>query len=190
MTDYQNNKYNVQQGKNEYAASAQGRYVPSQRKGNFGTGTSKYAKPFTPRKPVRSFRDLDIYQKTLECSVLVVKDLVPTLESLNYSFKENLINCCMSVPLFIGEAHSLRFASFEGGVALLEKSMAGCNKMIVYLEQMKGVYGSKLDASLIDDLITRYADSRTKSFHLEKSWKRFKADEISGVIKPRTNFKY
>jgi hypothetical protein len=151
---------------------------------------NKYNKPFTVKKPVRSFRDLDIYQKTLECSVLIVKDLVPTLEGLGYSFKENMVNCAMSVPLFIGEAHSLRFASFEGGVALLEKSMAGCNKMIVYLEQMKGVYGPKVDVSLVDDLISRYADSRTKSFHLEKSWKRFKLDEASGIIKPKTNFKY
>ncbi len=151
---------------------------------------NNYKKTFTPRKPVRSFRDLEIYQKTLECSVLIVKDLVPELEKLNYSFRENMVNCAMSVPLFIGEAHSLRFASFEGGVMLLEKSMAGCNKMIVYLEQMKGVYGEKLDVSLIDDLIGRYADSRTKSFHLEKSWKRFKIDEISGVIKPKTGLRY
>ena len=140
---------------------------------------NKYQKPFTPRKPVHSFRDLDIYQKTLECSVLVVKNLVPTLKKLKYQFEENMVNCAMSIPLFISEAHSLRFASFEGGVILLEKSMSGCNKMIVYLEQMKGVYGSKVDVDLIDDLINRYADSRTKSFHLEKSWKRFNVPEMT-----------
>src|SRR3989338_927809 len=143
--------------------------------------TYNYLKPFTPRKPVRSFRDLNIYQKTLECSVLVVKDLVPVLHKLKYSFEENLVNCAMSVPLFIGEAHSLRFASFEGGVMLLEKSMAGCNKMIVYLEQMKGTYGSKIDVDLIDDLIGRYAESRIKSFHLEKSWKRFRAGDADAT---------
>lgn len=142
------------------------------------------------RKPVRSFRDLEIYQKTLECSVLVVKDLAPALTKLKYSFQENMVNCAMSVPLFISEAHSLRFASFAGGVMLLEKAMAGCNKMIVYLEQMKGTYGAKVDVNLIDDLINRYADSRTKSFHLEKSWKRFKSAELSGEIKPKTNFRY
>ncbi|MFA6386698.1 MAG: hypothetical protein WCW04_02945 [Candidatus Paceibacterota bacterium] len=151
---------------------------------------NKYNKPFTVKKPVRSFRDLDIYQKTLECSVLVVKDLVPELEKNNYSFRENMVNCAMSVPLYIGESHSMRFANFEGGVMLLEKAMAGCNKMIIYLEQMKGVYGSKLDVSLIDDLIGRYADSRTKSFHLERSWKKFKAGELSGEIKPKTGFRY
>ena len=151
---------------------------------------TKYSKPFMPRKPVRSFRDLEIYQKTLECSVLIVKDLAPKLEKMNYPFKENMINCAMSVPLFIGEAHSLRFASFEGGGMLLEKSMAGCNKMIIYLEQMKGTYGSKIDVDLIDDLIGRYAESRTKSFHLEKSWKRFRSADASGESKPKPTFKY
>ena len=158
---------------------------------------NKYNKPFTPRKPVRSFRDLEIYQKTLECSVLIVKDLVPVLKKLKYTFEENMVNCAMSVPLFISEAHSLRFASFEGGVMLLEKSMSGCNKMIVYLEQMKGVYGSKVDVDLIDDLIGRYAESRTKSFHLEKSWKRFKTGEVGSSAQRNgnigtgtTSFKY
>src|SRR3989344_2853032 len=177
MTTYQ------QKNKYSYASS-------TQRRVNFGTGTNKYSKPFTPRKPVRSFRDLDIYQKTLECSVLIVKDLAPKLAKLKYSFQENMVNCAMSVPLFIGEAHSLRFASFEGGVMLLEKSMAGCNKMIIYLEQMKGTYGSKIDVDLIDDLIGRYAESRTKSFHLEKSWKRFRSADASGESKPKPTFKY
>lgn len=148
-------------------------------------------KPFTPRKPVRSFRDLEIYQKALECSVLIVKDLVPVLKKLNYSFEENMVNCAMSISLFIGEAHSLRFASFEGGIMLLEKSMAGCNKMIVYLEQMKGIYGSKIDVGLVDDLINRYADTRIKSFHLEKSWRRFKNEHIDDRAgKTENKFKY
>lgn len=172
---YQNNNYG------KFIGGATG--PSAKRYGNVGMGT---------RKPVRSFRDLEIYQKTLECSVLVVKDLVPDLEKLNYSFRENMVNCAMSVPLFIGEAHSLRFVSFEGGVMLLEKSMAGCNKMIVYLEQMKGVYGEKVDVDLIDDLIGRYAESRTKSFHLEKSWRKFNASgpTLPGVDSKTQGFKY
>ncbi len=79
----------------------------------------------------------------------------------------------MSVPLYIGEAHSTRFADFKGGVSLLEKAMAGCNKMIVYLEQAKGIYGDKLDGDLIDDLIRRYTEVRTKIFRLEKSWQKW-----------------
>ncbi len=37
----------------------------------------------------------------------------------------NGVNCCMSIPLFVGEAHSTRFNNFAEGVNLLEKAMAG-----------------------------------------------------------------
>jgi hypothetical protein len=131
-------------------------------------------KPFTPKKPVRSFRDLDVYQKSMECAVIIAKDMKLKLARLKYDYLENMLNCSMSVPLYIGEAHSTRFADFKGGVSLLEKAMASCNKMIVYLEVIKGVYGSKVDTGLIDDIIGRYAEGRIKMFHLEKSWKRFK----------------
>lgn len=135
---------------------------------------SKYSKrEFTPRKPVKSFRDLEVYQKALECSVIVVKNLRPKLTALKYPFVDGMVECAMNVPLSIGEAHSIRFGDFQRGLALIEKAMSGCNKMIIYLEHTKGMYGEKIDAGLIDDLITRYAEDRTKTFRLELSWKKW-----------------
>jgi len=43
----------------------------------------------------------------------------------------------------------------------------------IYLEQIKGIYGSKLDFDLIEDLIKKYAETRTKIFRLEKAWQKF-----------------
>lgn len=135
---------------------------------------SKYKKAFTPRKPVKTFRDLDIYQKTMECAVIVVKNIRPKLEKLKYPFLDGITDCAMSVPLFIGEAHSIRFGNFPLGLQLIEKAMSGCNKMIIYLEHSKGMYGDKLDADgVLDEIIARYAESRTKTFHLEQSWKKW-----------------
>lgn len=134
---------------------------------------NNYKKTFVPKKPVRSFRDLDVYQKSMECAVIIAKDMKLKLARFKYDHLENMLNCSMSVPLYVGEAHSTRFADFKSGVSLLEKAMASCNKMIVYLETIKGIYGLKVDTGLIDDLIGRYAEGRTKMFHLEKSWKRF-----------------
>ncbi len=79
----------------------------------------------------------------------------------------------MTVPLSIGEAHSIRFGDFIKGLGLLEKAMSGCNKMIIYLEHIKGMYGAKIDAGVIDEIIARYAEARTKAFHLELSWKKW-----------------
>lgn len=132
---------------------------------------------FSIRKPVRTFRDLDVYQTTLTASVIMAKDIKPKLARLKYDLLENMTNCSMSVPLYIAEAHSIRFGDHKTGLLLLEKAMAGCNKMVVYLEQVKGVYGSKIgvNSDLMDDLIKRYADVRTKIFRLEKSWQKWDA---------------
>lgn len=146
---------------------AQSKYA-SRAGGKFGSGT------FTPRKPVKTFRDLDIYQKTMECAVIVVKNIRPKLEKLKYPFLDGITDCAMSVPLFIGEAHSIRFGNFTLGLSLIEKAMSGCNKMIIYLEHIKGMYGDKVDADgVLDEIIARYAESRTKTFHLEQSWKKW-----------------
>ena len=134
---------------------------------------SKYKKEFTPRKPLKTFRDLDIYQKTMECAVIAVKSIRPKLARLKYPFIDGFTDCAMSVPLFIGEAHSIRFGNFALGLQLIEKAMSGCNKMIIYLEHIKGMYGSKVDADALDGLIARYAETRTKTFHLELSWKKW-----------------
>lgn len=133
-----------------------------------------YKKSFTPKRPVKTFRDLDVYQKPMECAVLISKNIMPTLIRLKYPYDERLRDCTLAVPLFIAESHSLRFADFALGVGYLEKAMSASNKMVVYLEHIKGLYGSKLKQDLIDDLIGRYVESRIKMFHLEKSWKRFR----------------
>jgi len=150
-----------------------------------------YKKSFIPRKPVKTFRDLDVYQGTIECAVLVSKNIAPALVKLKYAYSERLSDCALAVPLLIAESHSLRFADFALGVGYLEKAMAGANKMVVYLEHAKGLYGPKLDQSLIEDIIGRYAICRIKMFHLEQSWKRFRtayADNEAG--KGKGNFKY
>jgi hypothetical protein len=114
----------------------------------------------------------------MECSVLLVKDIRPALVKLKYPFLENMVNCAMSIPLFIGEAHSLRFSDFGAGVATLEKAMAGCNKMIIYLEQAAGLYGGKIKLDLAEDLTRRYIETRGKMFRLEKSWKKYRLESV------------
>lgn len=135
-----------------------------------------YQRPFRPKRPIRSFRDLEVYQKMMECSVLLVKDIRPALVKLKYPFLENMVNCSMSLPLFIGESHSLRFSDFNAAIATLEKAMAGCNKMIIYLEQVTGLYGNKIKIDLAEDLMRRYIETRGKMFRLEKAWKKYRSE--------------
>jgi len=145
----------------------------------YGTGAQRVSVQFRHRvaKPVFTFRDLEVYQKTMEASVIIMKNLKNKLKVLKYDFIDNFVQCSMSVPMYLGEGHSLRFGDHKKAILLLENAMAGCNKMVIYLEQIKGIYGSKIDQDLIDDLIKRYADVRGKIFRLEKAWQKFEPPE-------------
>jgi len=143
---------------------------------NYKPGYNKY-KRFTPKKPVRSFRDLEVYQKTLECSVLIDKDILPALGKVKDSRIEELSKNAMAIPLYISEGHSLRFADFALALGYIEKALSGCNRMSVYLDHIKGQYGDKVKVELIEDLINRYTLVRGKIFRLEQSWKKFMKED-------------
>lgn len=132
---------------------------------------------FRPKKPIRSFRDLEVYQKTLECSVIFSTDIKPQLVKHKYDLLEGMTNCALSIPLYIAEAHGQRFSDFPQAVATLEKAMQGCNKMIVYYEQAKGIYGKVISPDMLDDLANRYLTVRGKMLRLEQSWKKFRQSD-------------
>jgi four helix bundle protein len=128
---------------------------------------------FRPRKPVRSFRDLEVYQKALEGAVMVTKNILPVLKEFNYPLEDGMVRCSLGIPLLIAEAHSARFDSKPSGLELLNKAMASCNRMIVYLEQVRDIYGDKIERILIEELIKKYFYNRRKIFHLYKAWEKF-----------------
>lgn len=146
--------------------------------GNIGSGayTPQYARrsspKYSPKKAVRSFRDLEVYQRTMECSVLISAELIPILEKEKFPLVEGMRNCALGIPLLIAEAHGMRFANFERAVMTLEGAMQGCNKMIVYLEQVQGL-SHNADDGFLEDMLNRYIQVRGKMLRLERSWQKF-----------------
>ena len=63
---------------------------------------------------------------------------------------------------------------FQDGLRISEiKTKFDKAQMIINLEQARGIYGSKLDFDLVEDLVKKYAETRTKIFRLEKAWQKF-----------------
>lgn len=139
--------------------------------------TPSYAKTparYSPKRTVRSFRDLEVYQRTMECSIYVSEDLIPILKKDKFPLYEGMQQCALQIPLLIAQAHGLRFSDFAKSVATLEHAMLGCNKMIVYLEQADGL-SHNADGSLIEDLSRRYMQTRGKMLRLQRSWQKFQS---------------
>lgn len=128
---------------------------------------------FRIRKPIRSFRDLEVYQRAGECATEIITKIIPLLGEGDSPIKERLVECCLKIPESIAIAHSHRFE--KGDEAnFLEDALEGCNKAVVYLEQARDIFIKEIEGrAACEDLIKRYIFARRKIFNLYKAWQKF-----------------
>ena len=154
---------------------------------------------FTPKKPVKSFLDLEVYQKLLETAVFVAKYIVPlpTLPAVRSESLGNaepkvqgsmlqepaisatgrifhqMLPCALGLPHLIAEAHSVRFGGRKDCLILLERAMLHCNKMVVYLEETRDIADTGVASEKFNELIKKYLYIRQKILNLQRSWKKY-----------------
>lgn len=135
---------------------------------------------YYPKKPLKSFQDLEVYQKTLEASVILAKHVdkylrkkQKTSQELNDLLTRTMLICGLGIPHQIAEAHSLRFGDHTAAIAMIEKAMLGCNKIIVYIEQFRDICETGIEWEVFDDLIKKYLYVRRKILNLQRVWKKF-----------------
>ncbi len=153
---------------------------------------------FSPRRPIKSFQDLEDYQKLLAVSVAVAKRIEDKKGESSRGL--SLINVALELPVKIARAHSVRFSDKTRAIAILEDVMLGINILIVYLEQYRdidnvpvpelpvvegGVTGSTTAAfnlgtgvaalphEFFEEQINSLSTCRWKVMHLARSWEKF-----------------
>lgn len=142
---------------------------------------------FSPKRPIKSFQDLEVYQKLLAVSVAVAKRIKHPADGV----VPDIVSLALSLPVKIATAHSLRFADLAKASATLEDAMLGCNLLIVYLEQYRDIENvplpnlpeveSKIPAEsyiieteFFEEQIRTLTICRWKVMHLARSWEKFK----------------
>jgi hypothetical protein len=148
-------------------------------------GKKSYTKKktrFRTKKPIRSFRDLEVYQRTQEIATQIMKTIAPVLSGKNYHSESAFIETALSIPEKMAEAHSRRFDDEQLALQLLNDTKIKCNKMIVYLEQIKNIYGEDkegIDKVVCEDIIKKYNVVRIKIRNLYKAWYKFMVEDES-----------
>ena len=138
---------------------------------------------------MKSFQDLEVYQKLLAVSVAVSKRITlshsrPDRESIcidsHFRGNDKLVTIALNLPLLIAEAHSLRFSEPETAIRKLERVMLGCNQAVVYLEQYRDIENpstgsgqAKIETEFFEEQIKNLLATRMKILHLQMSWKKF-----------------
>ena len=136
---------------------------------------------FTVKRPIRGFRDLEVYQRTAKCATEIMTKIIPAIGETDCPVKQKLIESSLKIPQLIASAHSRRFEKGDE-LKLMDDCMEECNKTMVYLEQVRDIFGDKLDKVVCEDLVKRYIYSRRKIFNLYKAWKSFKKPLVDSNI--------
>lgn len=129
-----------------------------------------YQKSYSPMRPIKSFQDLEVYQKLLVISVAIAKHIK--------SEKATVI--ALDLPVKIATAHSQRFGDQTKAIQILEEIMLECNILVVYLEQYRdienhsaGLGQAQIEPEFFEEQIKNLLSVRTKILHLQMSWKKF-----------------
>ncbi len=124
------------------------------------------------KKPIKSFRDLEVYQNTYRASVMIATKILSKLpETEKYDLRNQLARSSKAIPRLIAEGFAKKHQR-SGFQKYLDDAMAECNETIVSLEHVKDIY--KIEVHLCNQLIDIYDKSARQLFNLAEAWDKFK----------------
>lgn len=124
------------------------------------------------RKPITSFKDLEVYQNTYKACIIVHKNILPALpKHERFDLYNQLSRSTKAAPRLIAEGYAKRHQK-AGFQKYLDDAMGECNETIVGLEQVKDIYEIKIE--LCDKLIDLYDKSARQLYKLSLAWTKFK----------------
>lgn len=125
------------------------------------------------RKVIKSFRDLEVYERLYENMLVVLRDVVPKLPmEERYDLNDQLRRCCKAGPALVAEGFAKRY-QLRNWKKYLEDAMGECNEMLHHLSVCVDVYGRHLDVKQCQDLIDSYNIANKQLYRLRESWKDF-----------------
>jgi len=129
------------------------------------------------KKPIKSFRDLDVYQRTYAAGIEVMAKIIPKLpENEKYDLKDQLARSAKAIPRLIAEGYAKRHQK-AGFQKYLDDAMGESNETVVSLSQCKDIYPHLMDINVCDRLISVYDISGRQLYKLSMSWTKFKKRE-------------
>jgi len=128
------------------------------------------------KKPIRSFRDLEVYQNSYQAMLLVMREIIPKLpNSEKYDLKNQLSRSCKAIPRLIAEGYAKRHQK-QGFQKYLDDAMGECNETVVSIEQVKDIY--KINVELCNELIRTYDKTGRQLYNLSTAWTKFKKKKV------------
>ena len=129
--------------------------------------------PDLKRKPIASFRDLEVYQKSYLACIEVMTKIIPNLpDSEKFDLKKQLSSSVKAIPRLIAEGYAKRHQKY-GFQKYLDDAMAECNETIVGMEMCRDIFGDHIDKTLCQELTSVYEVCARQLYRLREAWGKF-----------------
>ena len=126
----------------------------------------------TNRK-ITSYKDLDVYQRSYDACLSVMKNIVPKLPlEEKYDLKDQLSRSSKAVPRLIAEGFAKKHQR-SGFQKYLDDAMAESNETQVGLCQCRDIYYKNIDLKICEHLINEYDIISKQLFKLREAWNNF-----------------
>lgn len=161
-------------------------YKSYQSKGRYNK--TEYKK-FRVRSTIKSFRDLEVYQKTTELSAEIFSWKLPEKYRKNTRLKEEFLKVyefSKQPPILIASAYGEKFNSLKNACDMLEKSVRNIDSTVAKIDFLGAVVDNQELKEKMLKAINKYQNSRRKILNLKRSWNRIFG---KGGLKERTEKK-
>lgn len=123
------------------------------------------------KKPIRGYKDLDVYNSSYDVAILVAKKILPKLpESEKYDLRDQVSRSTKAVPRLIAEGFAKKHQKL-GFQKYLDDAMTEANETMVGLEQIRDIYN--IEPDLCTELVNRYEIIAKQLFNLAVAWSKF-----------------
>ena len=124
------------------------------------------------RSPIKSFRDLEVYQKTIQLSNEIIN--LPFLEKDKFQDDIKEIKLIAEqIPKLIAEAYGDRFDSKELAHKKITEAVTLITNTITKIDLLREKFSNNPESKeILDKLLTRYQTQKRKVLNLRKAWDR------------------
>ena len=133
----------------------------------------KKYKKFRIRTPVRTFRDLEVYQESTKLAAQIFNLKLPgeykgkILEEI-----QNLEQMSKIIPKLIVESYNDKFNDFKVADKKLEIAIQTINLIIAKLDFLSAFIENAEFRNLLSDILKKYQRVKFKIINLKKAWGR------------------
>lgn len=130
-----------------------------------------------PKRPIKSFQDLEVYQKLSGVATVTVKRIMENSgkkqDELVKTIAGKLTDHLLALPVMLASAHSMRFSYPAEAIKKLEEAMLYSNLSVVYLEEYRDLGTHDIESEFFEEQIKALLATRSRILHLQFSWKKF-----------------